>query len=189
VTAAAISSAPADLAPAINEQHRLAIAKARDAIEHARRAGELLLRVKAALPHGAFLQWLAANVDVTPRQAQRYMAAALGKPMPVRAIKYDAVSQLPEREAAFVPMSGCAMWTRADRAVFFVEQSEDTGYFHASRVETPGADDVVHDYTHRPVRADYVELVLQQLGLHEPSSAAWRIARGCRVSGALGVPA
>jgi hypothetical protein len=77
------------LAAEINREHELACAHAGTAIEHARLAGALLLQVKDALPHGQFLPWIEENIAVTPRQAQRYMAAALGKPLPVRAIKSD----------------------------------------------------------------------------------------------------
>ena len=52
--------------------------------------GERLTAVKAALPHGAFVPWLAANLSITFRTAQRYMQAAefLGG-------KNDIVSHLP----------------------------------------------------------------------------------------------
>lgn len=84
------------IAAQINREHELANHHADQAIEHARRAGALLLQVKAELPHGAFLPWVAAHVHVSPRQAQRYMGAALGKPLPVRVIaKCDTVSHLP----------------------------------------------------------------------------------------------
>ena len=45
----------------INREHNLAVGFAAKAVEHARRAGELLLQVKASLPHGAFLPWVEAN--------------------------------------------------------------------------------------------------------------------------------
>ena len=49
----------------INAQHRLAVQHAGSAIEHAKRAGELLTQVKAGLPHGTFLAWVATHVDVS----------------------------------------------------------------------------------------------------------------------------
>lgn len=174
-------------AATINEQHRLAMAHARDAVEHARRAGELLLQIKAELPHGTFLAWLQANVEVTPRQAQRYMAAAQGKALPVRSIaKSDTVSHLPRRESDFEPVPGCAMWTHNDDRTFFVEQSTHDEYFFVCALELVGDDDAAMDYLRRPIRADHVEPVLQQMGLSEPGAMAWRIARGCRVSECLG---
>lgn len=80
----------------INAAHQQAIQHADRAIEFARQAGDLLLKVKADLPHGDFLPWVEANCTVSQRQAQRYMAAAQGKPIPLRAIKNDTVSHLPE---------------------------------------------------------------------------------------------
>jgi hypothetical protein len=65
-----------DLASQINEQHRLAYGKAQDALEHARRAGELLLQAKESIEHGKWLPWLEANIDVGDRQARSYMMVA-----------------------------------------------------------------------------------------------------------------
>ena len=73
----------------INELHALAQSHAEEAIDSACRAGELLLQVKAELAHGEFLTWLELNCSVSARQAQRYMRAAQGKPLPIRAIKCD----------------------------------------------------------------------------------------------------
>ncbi|KAB2871041.1 MAG: DUF3102 domain-containing protein [Burkholderiaceae bacterium] len=79
-------------APEINRLHQLAQQRADEAIGYAKQAGALLLKVKADLAHGEFLPWLQANVSVSPRQAQRYMAATQGKATPVRALKCDTVS-------------------------------------------------------------------------------------------------
>jgi hypothetical protein len=85
-------------AAAINAEYALAVHHATTAIEHARRIGQLLLDVKASVHHGEFLPWLDANVEFSRRQAQRYMAAAQGKPLPMRGIaalpKNDTVSYL-----------------------------------------------------------------------------------------------
>ena len=75
-----------DIATEINREHDLASLHANTAVAHAKRAGELLLQVKKSLRHGEFLPWAEANINVSPRQAQRYIRAALGKPIPVRAI-------------------------------------------------------------------------------------------------------
>lgn len=91
----AIADIEPSLAAEITEAHALATKYADQAIEHAKRAGQLLLEVKAQLPHGEFLPWLAENVSVSERQAQRYMRAARGKPVTARQIKNDTVSHLP----------------------------------------------------------------------------------------------
>ena len=74
----------------INHHHQQACLRAGEAINHAIEAGKLLIAVKQRLPHGEFGNWLEKNIQVTQRQAQRYIAAAQGKPVPVRAIASNA---------------------------------------------------------------------------------------------------
>jgi hypothetical protein len=57
----------------INASHAAAAASAQEAVNHARRCGELLARVKDSLPHGSWLPWLDEHCNVRPRQAQRYI--------------------------------------------------------------------------------------------------------------------
>lgn len=78
------------VASKINQAHAQAIEHADSAIGFAKQAGELLLQVKADLPHGEFLPWLAVNCNVSDRQARRYMAAAQGKPVPIRKLANTA---------------------------------------------------------------------------------------------------
>jgi Protein of unknown function (DUF3102) len=66
------------LATEIMAEHTAAIGASRLALDHARRAGELLLQAKAQLRHGEWLPWLAANCDLTVRNAQVYMQIAGG---------------------------------------------------------------------------------------------------------------
>ena len=89
-----MNSALTTWAGQINAAHQQAIQHADKAIEFAKQAGALLIEVKASLPHGEFIAWVEQNCTVSARQAQRYMAAAQGKPMPMRAIKNDTASHL-----------------------------------------------------------------------------------------------
>ena len=57
----------------INASHAAAAASVQEAVDHARRCGELLARVKGSLPHRSWLSWLDEQCDVSPRQAQRYI--------------------------------------------------------------------------------------------------------------------
>ena len=185
-TAAAVVYA--DLAAVINAEHTEAIKHAAHAIDHARHAGALLLQVKEKLPHGQFLRWLALRCTVSARQAQRYISAAQGKPLPVRAIKCDTVSHLPQSPlppAMFEPIADCAMYTRLAERSYFVEQSDSDDFFFVSAVWPQGDDDTVMDYMRRPVRGWFVESVLRFLGLAEPHDSSWRIVRGVRVTEAL----
>lgn len=82
----------------INSEHALALNAANQAVTHGKRVGELLLQVKADLPHGEFGAWLAENVTVSERQAQRYMQAARELPAPDKP-KTDMVSYLKHEKA------------------------------------------------------------------------------------------
>ena len=167
-----------DIAAEINRHHGLAVARAGEAIQHVVAAGKLLLKVKAALPHGQFGEWMAANSHVSARQAQRYIAVAQGKAVPSRALgnqyrKNDTVSYLPR--PSFIPANGhwyaCA---RDDgRMEFVVEPSfEHTGFFFVTHIDEDGD---TFNCTRRPIRADWVETVLQLMGLKHPSEEKWTI--------------
>jgi hypothetical protein len=170
------------LAAEINREHKLACAHAGVAIEHARLAGALLLQVKDALPHGQFLPWIEENIAVTPRQAQRYMAAALGKPMPVRAIKSDTrvandrtwEERLAQHHVELDPGERTFAFYKypvgpVEIAFFTIEPSaEHPGYFFISKVECQRSDGDRDgagrvDFLTRPVREDAVGLVLHHM--------------------------
>lgn len=63
----------ATIASSNNDHHSQAVSQAKSALDHARQAGELLTQAKSLVPYGEWLQWLDANCEVSPRQAQRYM--------------------------------------------------------------------------------------------------------------------
>jgi hypothetical protein len=64
------------LASQINAEHAKVRELAVSAVEHAARCGELLLQVKAKLPHGQWLPWLREHCEVSPRAAQGYIRLA-----------------------------------------------------------------------------------------------------------------
>jgi hypothetical protein len=76
LTVADIAPNLAQLAQRINAECTAALTAARTALEHARRAGELLVEAKAACGHGQWLRWLEANVPLSRRTAQGYMRLA-----------------------------------------------------------------------------------------------------------------
>src|SRR4051812_39670335 len=61
------------LASEINAQHEQAETASRDALAHAKHAGELLIKAKARIAHGNFLPWVRSHFAGTPRTAQHYM--------------------------------------------------------------------------------------------------------------------
>lgn len=176
----------ATIASEINHHHATAQAKAGEAIQHAQAAGRLLLEVKAALPHGEFGKWLEQNITVSVRQAQRYIAVAEGKQVPIRALasKSDTVShltegaepQIPEElrdqlsEPVFSPTAGYWYSTQTEGAHWWLVPSlEHPDYFHVSKLQG----EIVNG-TKRPVPAWLVEFHLQWLGMVEPVSLEWR---------------
>ena len=83
------------LAAEINEHDTSKRACEVKSMMHGYRVGQLLLEAKKLVPHGAFLDWVAANTSVTPRMCQNYMAVA-GDPRLAWAIEreYETVSHL-----------------------------------------------------------------------------------------------
>jgi hypothetical protein len=69
-------AALAELSRRIGAAHAEALASARTTLGHARRCGELLLQVKARLPHGQFMAWVEANCPFGKRTGQNYMRVA-----------------------------------------------------------------------------------------------------------------
>lgn len=66
----------ADLAVAINVEHAACGAALRTGLEHAIRAGELLLEARGRIAHGGWLPWLREHFEGAPRTAQAYMQVA-----------------------------------------------------------------------------------------------------------------
>jgi hypothetical protein len=82
------------LASRINDEHQAATSALREGVLHAIAAGESLLKAKAQLNHGGWLDWLKANCEIPERTVQAYMRLAR---LPVE--KRNAVADLPLREA------------------------------------------------------------------------------------------
>jgi hypothetical protein len=108
---AVVALALPELAEQINAEHAAAENHAGQAVEHALRAGALLLQAKKAAGHGAWLGWLQKNVTVTPRMAQNYMslARALPKLAPENAKR---VSHLSVRDAVRTIATGATRIAR-----------------------------------------------------------------------------
>jgi hypothetical protein len=66
----------ATLANEIRHEHASAEAAAAKAIDHARRAGELLQRAKAQVGHGKWLNWVSRRCGFSDRTARVYMRVA-----------------------------------------------------------------------------------------------------------------
>ena len=129
----------------INTHHKNATKHAKDAVESAKAAGELLLHMKATLPHGALTSWIKANLNVSDRQAQRYMAVAQGKTVPLRKLagKTDTVSVLQTtaqsqgkwKNEKWEPEAGCMYLFNEEGASYWVLPCTEGGkWFHVSKL-------------------------------------------------------
>lgn len=168
------------LAIEIRAQHLLARQAADTAIDHARRAGMLLLQAKAALDHGEWLPWLAEHCALSMRQAQRYMRAAQGKPPLPRARRYDTAShfddgtfhaaRLAETLAYGLPLAGDqeAVAQLPDGDVVLVQPADTRGHFFVTRVSLASFE---AEGLSRPIRQDAVGAVLTLLRV--PTDARW----------------
>jgi hypothetical protein len=123
------------IALAINQEHEAAFGKARQALDHARRAGEFLLKAKRRLTHGSWLPWIRENCRFSVRMAQGYMRLAEGWPeleakcatvayLPLR----DALALLAEPAAVSenlpIPPRGSPQVSEADPVVEVVERRD-----------------------------------------------------------------
>jgi hypothetical protein len=86
----------ASLAADIRKEHEACEADARSAVEHAIRAGELLIEAKARTKHGEWLPWLGDNFEFTDRTASTYMRLSANR---------KSISDLPSVNAALAELA------------------------------------------------------------------------------------
>ena len=59
----------------INDLHKEVFGAAKMTLEKAIKAGELLVKCKAGMPHGEWMSWMEDNLEFSQQQASRYMRA------------------------------------------------------------------------------------------------------------------
>jgi hypothetical protein len=198
---------PSDLgatAGEINAHHAAATKRAGEAIHHAREAGRLLLQIKADLPHGQFIAYSREYLKVSARQAQRYMAAFQGKPLPLKTLasKSDTMSHLPvptpaeppehlagEFKPDWQPTPGHWHVATTDvHAVWVVSDARDPGLFHVSRLYEEGGESL-YDGTRRPIEAwllaDYLRI---QYAIEDAWLLPWKSRQKPGLSRPFGEP-
>ena len=159
----------------INVYHDAATGSAATAVYNAKAAGDLLLELKANLPHGKFVKCITAHTKVSIRQAQRYMAVAQDKPIPLRKLadKNDTVSHLENQY--FVPLPRHIFFAKdvgEPNNHFVVEScSQHPTFFFVSHITNDERPDMM---TTRPVEAIAVHDKLVYFGMPEPLKANWR---------------
>lgn len=162
----------------INAHHNAATGSAATAVDNAKAAGDLLLELKANLPHGEFIKCITARTKVSIRQAQRYMAVAQGKPVPVRKLadKSDTVSHLENQY--FVPLPRHIFFAKdvgEPNNHFIVEScAQHPTFFFVSHITNDESPDMM---TARPVEAIAVHDTLVYYGMPEPLKARWLVKK------------
>ena len=63
----------------INSAHRECLSAMRSSIDHAIKAGDLLVQAKALVNHGDWLNWVSDNCSFSERTARAYMRVAKNK--------------------------------------------------------------------------------------------------------------
>jgi hypothetical protein len=196
-----------DTAGEINRLHQLAAQKAIEAINYAKKAGLLLLEVKKELPHGKFGLWIEANLEVSVRQAQRYMNVASGKEASIRALatRYDTTSHLqaafyeteleqitdPAMASNWLPEVGHWYCTDTEHGAYWVvPDANNPELFHISRLYGNPENDGegLFDGTRWPEVAEKVESRLRNFGLSNAHKAAWKFRQKTGLSAPFGAP-
>lgn len=191
----------------INRLHELATKSATEAIEYAKQAGDLLLQVKRQLPYGQLGTWIAQNLSVSVRQAQRYMAAAQGKSIPVGELADEYSNEpgltdviTPELVESIINGVYVPSWrpepghwylvAEKNGAYWVVPDLQNINRFHVSRLYSKGTKNgnVFFDGTRWAESADLVEIRLKDFGLAEPSQAAWKVFKKEGLSEPFGAP-
>jgi hypothetical protein len=129
----------APIATAINEAHQRAFGKAREALDHARHAGDLLHEAKASMQHGEWLPWLKENIKFSERTAQAYMRLAARWDELQK--KSATAADLPLRDALKVLSAPTGPTTEVEAARVFTEQAVRRKAECRARVE--GIDNLV----------------------------------------------
>ncbi len=127
-------SALISLAADINREHEAAQECAGKAVEHAKRAGELLIEAKGTIPHGEWIPWLATNVQFSERTAQTYMRVTRELPK-LEGEKAHRVADLSLRDAIRALSQTATNVGKAEKAGISLDAiAESTGAGSFNRV-------------------------------------------------------
>jgi len=176
----------------INELHDQATSHAQKAVQHATELGALLLEVKSKVGHGCFTAWIKQNLKVTPRQARRYISAALGRPQRVELSmdKTDTMSVLGDLPI-FLPLPGSLHYLFNQDASDLLAVVEPCAgfpaFFFVTVFDPPPATGQPRgfSYTHRPIEGIAVDGYLEFSGVPKPREGNWhfRSSEGVKYAG------
>ena len=192
-TALVRSNSLNDLAARIRTEHEAVSSFARQTLQHAINAGELLLAAKSLVDHGDWGDWLHDNCAVSQRTAQSYMRLAhnraaieanaqataylptieealqgLAKSRP--SIEIEADRAIVRNAAAYLPDKGQArigiVFTASGTfEIFGIVESEHPGYYHLTHIEPLSGEDAgaIASSARKPVRADGIRWFLENM--------------------------
>jgi hypothetical protein len=143
-------------------------------------AGELLIEAKALVGHGQWLPWLREHCDMPERTAQLYMRLANNKDdlknrnvadLGIRgAVAEITKSLVPETDIDprdCLPPSGfIAVGKCVDAEIWVAPSYQHPGYFYLTKIESDGKDGSIVDGARRPVRHDWVPVMVRHLQPH-----------------------
>lgn len=162
------------IAQEINAEHEAAEQSINDALQHARRCGELLIEAKSACGHGEWGKWLNDNFRASQRTANGYMRIAANSQRVANMSIRDALAELaePRETAPALPPAGLVLFgVSADDVHAAVMESPRAGFYKvaAAPLDAPYVD-MTKD--HKPVAGDAVFRALAALGF-DANGAEW----------------
>jgi hypothetical protein len=165
----------------INQLIRDADSFADRAITCAAQVGNLLIEVKSKVGHGNFTPWIEQNLNVTARQARRYMSTALGRSEKVLLEhKTDMMSDLKELPI-FLPLPGFSyalLNEKSTAALASVEWSKRfPAFFFVIVFDGAEEGQSGYSYSPRPVEGIAVHGYLQHYGISDPKTCNWRFSK------------
>lgn len=172
-----LSNSLVDLAARIKAEHEATATAMKSGIEHAMKAGALLIEAKEQVPHGQWLPWIEANCAMSERTAQLYMRLTRHKDIvdTKSATVADltirgAVAEITEPKKPFdvqhLPLAGhikigvretAAGW---DEVCIAPHQFHET-YYYVTHIWTPRVGNIEVTGVRKPIRADMISTLIE----------------------------
>jgi len=172
-----------DISVEINTEHEIVVNACKSAVEHAIKAGELLVKAKSMVNHGQWITWLKDNFSFSERTAQAYMRLAREYPK-LEASNPQRVTDLSMREALNLLSkpnksdslsllrldNACTLSTnlRDGRLIFISPSALHEGYYFVEAIDT---DVWLAEGLRKPIKEEYVPVALDVLNV--PPGILW----------------
>lgn len=187
-----------NLAEQINREHEAAGVAAQKAVEHAIRAGRLLIEAKTHVEHGGWGAWLQEHFQGSARTAQGYMRIA--SRLPELESKTQRVAFLPLREAlallaepkpapapnhpadvkklfpVLIPPPGHTLYGQAGDSTAIIENSPQGNFFYVTAIHWGHAENGYAEGTKKPIPWNLVNDQLHRLAF-DWHAAEWTVVK------------